>query len=178
MERRFYLVQRLKYSPSEKFEKAFPGAKVRSNPFGYGRLGDYELDYMGAAEFEYGAITEGNNYLAGKQLTLEKQTYNGNELIFLYVTEDGSPFDEWKNWIEGTANKYHGPGWGKEVPYELLDRLAGKEPNEWQKEHGYQCDVWWSLSDGVMWSFVEKDGSTHLEKLLESMQTVESEFLR
>lgn len=46
----FYLVQRIKASPRAKTppEERKGLARFR-NPFGYGNLGDYDLDYMGGA---------------------------------------------------------------------------------------------------------------------------------
>ncbi len=169
--RRFYLVQRLYRSPYERHREVFPKVKVKSNPFGYGRMGDYELDYMGSAEFEFGTIPVANNRLAaaGKDLQLAEFEYQGHVLDFLWVGGEGEPFDDWVRWAKGKP-----PFSGKEPPYELRQRLAGEEP--WDKERGWHTHVWWGLDDNVMWAFADED--RHLHRMLESMGSAPTEFLR
>lgn len=171
--RRFYLVQRIKRSrvaeiPVEKRK----GLQKISNPFGYGNLGDYELDYMGSAEFEWGAISEALKRFvkAGKGITLEQREHKGHALDFLWVEKEGDPFEDWCAWVDGKP--YRGrygeyarrPCEGKEPAWELRDRLDGKEEPEW----GWCADIWWALDEIVMWSF---SGDDHIVRMLESMQS-------
>jgi hypothetical protein len=174
--RRFYLVQRLEKSPYEKHLKAFPDAKVKSNPFGYGRMGDYELDYMGAAEYEFGAIPASNNRLAAGKIELAEHEFQGHKLLFLFTEEDGDPFDEWVTWAQGK-------------PADATTRAqmafdAKNENGEFKRKLSNNASeydrtaVWWALNEDVMWAFVEEDGSSHLLTMLESMGSVPTEFLR
>lgn len=175
MARSFYLVQRIRRSHRADHpigENASPLAKLR-NPFGYGTLGDYDLEYMGSAEFEWGAIPEGLQRFreAGKKgLVLCEWNYGGHDFDFLYRAKDGEPFDAWADWAEGRSrDEYSGkvyeerPFYGKETPYELRDRLDGKQPHA---EYGWRTHVYWALAANVMWAFKE-DG--HLHRMLESM---------
>jgi hypothetical protein len=176
----FYLVQRLREAPYKRHQEVFPGAKVKSNPFGYGRMGDYELDYMGAAEFEFGAIPEANNRLAkaGKGLTLGEYTYGGHTLDFLWIKTEGEPFEAFADWAEGKRTSEYGthedrPFFGKEMPYELRERLDGKQP--FDKERGWHAALWWALRANVIWAFQE-DGP--MGRWIESMGSAPTEFLR
>lgn len=171
--RRFYLVQRIKRSGVADIPEAKrTGLQKIDNPFGYGKLGDYNLDYMGSAEFEWGALPEAFDRLAkaGKGIATDTFEHNGHKLDFLWIKKEGDPFGDWVAWVEGQprTNRYgtvsRSPCEGKEFPYELLDRLAGKEPSEW----GWRSDVWWALSENVMWAFHE-DG--HLFRMVESMHS-------
>lgn len=171
--RQFNLVQRIKRSRVADIPREKRTVRQQmDNPFGYGNLGDYNLDYMGSAEFEWGAIPEAFDRLknAGRGIASAERTYKGYALDFLWIEEEGDPFADWVVWVEGGAvtDQYgytytRRPCEGKETPYELLDRLGGKEPSE----YGWRTDVWWALDENVMWAFGE-DG--HLERMVESMQ--------
>lgn len=172
--RRFYLVQRLKRSRLADIptEKRTGLQKLGSNPFGYGNLGDYDLDYMGSAEFEWGAIPEAFDRLAkaGKGIALGQFEHNGHALDFLWIESEGEPFEDWAAWVDGRpwVDRYgfscdRRPCEGKETPYELRDRLDGKDAHP---EFGWRSDVWWALSENVMWAFSE-DG--HLQRMVDSM---------
>lgn len=184
MARSFYLVQRIKRSwradnPARDGES--PLAKIR-NPFGNGTLGDYDLDYMGAAEFEFGAIPEAFKRLqdAGKKISLVEWEYGGHILDVLYRDKDGEPFEDWTRWAEGRPlHPYNGrelserPFYGKERPYELETRLNGEKPPRHSGEWG--THIWWALGENVMWAFHE-DG--HLPKMLESLGATKAVTLR
>jgi hypothetical protein len=178
---RFWLVQRIKRSPYQRHVEAFPNAKVKSNPFGYGRLGDYELDYMGAAEFEFDAIPEANNRLAkaGKDLALSlgEREYQGRALDFLWIGKEGDPWERWVAWANGDpytsefgiCERSRGFE-GKERPFDFERKLS--EP-----DYEYGGDVWWALNENVQWAFHDgEDG--HLLQMLRSMQSEPVEFLR
>jgi hypothetical protein len=168
MARDFYLVQRIQrswHADHKPSENASPLMKVR-NLFGNGTLGDYDLEYMGSAEFEFGAIPEALKRLkdAGKNgLILREWEYGGHVLDFLYRHKDGEPFEAWANWAEG--NKHDPPFYGKETPFELRDRLAGKEPPSWARGE-WRTHVYWALNANVMWAFHE---AGHLPRMLASM---------
>lgn len=168
----FWLVQRLYYSPVDKFKTTFPNAKVTSNPFGYGRLGDYALDYMGAAEFEFGVIPKAAERLSKVELVIEEHEYKGHKLVFMFDKKAGDPFIDWTLWAEGKQRPHASPFEGKEPPFGLKRQLENK-PSEYDK-----TVIWWSLENNVMWSFIEPDGSSHLQRMLDSMESVKSEFLR
>lgn len=158
----FYLVQRLKRSPWA----------VKSNPFGYGRMGDYELEYMGAAEFEFGAIPEANNRLAnaGKDLKLSvgDHNYGGRLLDFLFIGKEGDPFEAFCEWAEGGGDLR--AFYGKERPYDFEKKLT--EPG-----YKYGGDAWWALAANVQWAFHDGENG-HLLRMLTSMGSAPTEFLR
>jgi hypothetical protein len=177
--RRFYLTQRIhrgrltETTPSERTGIQ----KLGRNPFGYGNLGDYDLDYMGSAEFEWGAIPEALKRLAktGWGITYAERNYRGHALDFLWITKEGDPFEDWCAWAEGKprTDRYgyscqRRPFEGKESVYDLAQRLAGREPDE----YGWRTDIWWALTENVMWSFA---GEGHIEAMLTSMQKTASE---
>jgi hypothetical protein len=178
----FWLVQRMSASPyAVQKESTGPLSGVTSNPFGYGRMGDYELDYMGAAEFEFGEIPKANNRLAdaGKDLVLDEFSFKGHTFDRLYIGREGDPTDEWIDWAEGRhVDPYNGetykarPFDGKERPYELERRLDGEEPFG---DEGWRTAIWWALKGNVLWAFKE-DG--HLLRWIESMAASPTEFLR
>ena len=183
MPRQFYLVQRIKRSwRADNPSKAdSPLAKV-ANVFGYGTLGDYDLEYMGSAEFEWGAIPEAFDRLrkAGNRLVLTEWEYMGHVFDFLYREKDGEPFEDWTRWAEGRPiDEYSGqeyeerPFYGKEMPYELQERLDGAEKPRFGDE--WRTDVWWALGENVMWAFHD-DG--HLTQMLESMHRTKEVSLR
>lgn len=181
----YYLVQRLRHSPYEQAAgRTLSTPKGRANPFGGGRMGDYELEYMGAAEFELGAVGKANNRLAaaGKDLRLAEFSYRGHDLDFLWIGSEGEPFDTWTNWADGrnvdprtgTVREID-PFFGKEPPYELQKRLRGDDPPQ-HAAGQWQTAVWWALDGNVMWAF--NDEHRHLHQLLESMGTAPTELLR
>jgi hypothetical protein len=180
--RPFYLVQRLLLSPYVDHQRAYPRATVKSNPFGYGRMGDYELDYMGAAEFEFGEIPKAHSRLVavGKDLVLAEFEYRGHALDFLYIGKEGEPFDEWLEWAEGRERGYDGKvhqgrGFeGKKRPHELEQRLNGEDPPKYNDDQ-WRTAIWWALRGNVLWAFKE-DG--HLHRWIDSMGSSPTEFLR
>lgn len=139
--------------------------------------GIFSFDYMGAAEFEFGAIPQAFDRLreSGDDIVLCEWTYKGHAFDFLYRKQDGEPFDAWTAWAKGgNQNGYKRPAFdGKEPPFELRQRIAGKKP--WSEERGWQTAIWWALEENVMWSFKE-DG--HLQRMLESMKETEVVELR
>lgn len=176
MARDFYLVQRIERSwradaPPEKLTS--PLAQL-GNPFGYGKMGDYDLDYMGAAEFEWGAIPEAYDRFvkAGKSLVVDEWEYKGHKLDFLFIETAGEPYAAWTDWAEGRSapDEYNGkvyeqpPFYGKERPYELEERLNGADKPRFGDD--WRTHIWWALGENVMWAFTE-DG--HLPRMLESM---------
>lgn len=168
MPRSFYLVQRVSHRPGRPARGIFA-----SNPFGYGDIGDYELDYMGSAEFEWGAIPESWDRFAkagGKGLDVAEHTYNGHVLDFLWIKKNGEPFDDFERWAEGRPKDSYGgeyqerPFYGKERPFELEARLNGEAPPAHSGE--WRTALYWALDDNVMWGFKE-DG--HMERFLQGL---------
>lgn len=173
--RRFYLVQRVSRSRVADIPEAKrTGLQKFNNPFGYGNLGDYDLDYMGSAEFEWSAIPDALKRLAdaGKGITLEQREYKGCALDFLWIKKEGDPFEDWVAWAEGEprTDRYgyecnRTPFEGKESPrYDMAKRLAGEDPPEW----GWRADIWWALDENVMWAF---SGDDHIARMIASTTT-------
>lgn len=180
--RHFYLVQRVYPSKRGKYAAMSKG-KIDYNPFGYGRLGDYELDYMGSAEFEWGAIPDSlkrfaeandNNKLMRGELDYKP---TNKKLVFLYI-EDDYPngeelYDEFLEWVGERCD-------GKEPSYDFHERLTDPERYAENEKKGWtrNTEVWWSLLDDVMFSFVDEDGTSHLEKMLNSMGADSNQGIR
>jgi hypothetical protein len=168
----FYLTQRLRFSKfkSERNERS---GKRLVNPFARKGFGDYELEYMGSAEFEFGAIPEAKERLAaaGDGLMLAEFTYGEHRLDFLWIESEGEPFDVWKDWVEG-RRWFDGrqestiPLEGQERPWELEKRLAGEQPPKYMYG-SWSTDVWWGLEGNVLFAFADED--RHLHRLIESM---------
>ena len=168
--RRFYLVQGIYHSPTERYEKmGFTG-----NPFGYGRLGDYELSYMGSAEFEHGVIPDSlkrfakaqdENKIMRGEMTWDNPN-NDQKLMFMYIEEDGTPNDPFIEWVVDQHCD------GKEPARRFYQQLTEPEQyaTDMERFSSLRQDVvWWSLLDDIMFSFVDEDGTSHLEKMIESM---------
>lgn len=151
----FYLVQRC--LPARNYQ----ALGFRRNPFGYGGMGAFELDYMGSAEFEFGAIPESYNrlYKAGDAGNLGhgEVEINGKVIEFVNIHSDGDPSAALTNWV--TKQKCD----GKEPAGDFYQRIFDQE-NDYRKAH--RTAIWWSLNDDVMFAFKE-DGM--LEELFKSL---------
>lgn len=191
--RPFYLVQRLQHRPYKKPDPEAKGLKAKlgnTNPFGYGRMGDYELDYMGSAEFEFGTIPKANNRLAEAKkglVLLENEAIRFNdhdvEMDFLYIKKDGNPIPAFDDWIHGRGvDNYYDPPryfqeqpfYGKETAYELERQMKGETEPEW----GWRAHVWWALTGDVIFALSDLNGTRHLHQMLESMGTAPVAFTR
>jgi hypothetical protein len=137
------------------------------NAFGGGRLNDdYVLEYMGSAEFEFGAVPEAAKTIQGAKRpmmgTHDFVHENGTRstLDFLWRGEDGDPFEAWDAWVRSGM-------FTKEHPHELRYRLAGETPTWWRDDDDpprtWETAIYWSLDDAVMWSFA---GEGHIARLL------------
>lgn len=152
----FYLVQRLKYQPWDDKTKAFynrPGVKINSNPFGYGRLGHFELDYMGSAEFEFGAIPAAYKRFEGQELELASEIEIPGifkPLDFLYMKRDGEPYTAFEDWCKGSEHRDSLRG--KERPYDF-EKKAGV--NQFAEDYEFGGDLWWALGANVIWGITE-----------------------
>lgn len=176
MDRTFWLVQTLHRQPWAEVKDFYsrPGVKVKSNPFGYGRMGDYELDYMGSAEFEFGEIPKANNRLAeaGDDLLLGQHEYKGITFDFLWIGAEGKPFADFDKWAKGSKSRR--PFYGQETPWRLREVLVEGKP-------AADCEtaVWWSLIDNVQFAFAGTDDEPgHLIQMLSSMGEAPVEFIR
>ncbi len=145
----FYLVQNLQYLPGRK-----------ANPFGYGRLADYELDYMGAAEYEWGAIPDASKRLEGAEIKLDEVTINGAEMTFAYRAEDGEPYEAFEAWIKSGFR-------GKNVNASEIERRFNGEHGQYDR-----TDIWWALEENVMFCFNSDEGpegaKSHLHHLFQA----------
>lgn len=162
--RRFYLIQRMYESEPGKYDK-MSGGRVDHNPFGYGRLGAYELDYMGSAEFEWGAIPDSTKRFgeAGNSLMMAEHMLSGHSILFMYIEADGDPWEDFLKWFNGDRRT-------KEEPYGFIRKVENKEERFEDK-----TTIWWSLDDDVMWCFAPKEGEkSHIQKLLDTMPTAKN----
>ena len=132
-----YLIQRGSFKPYE----------------GYPRISDaIRLDYMGSAEFEFGALPESLCALEATKNTLTIITVSE-----INIPKKGSsktiPLKVLSPWPEGSAE------WQQYKKY-LLNMRDGKvrlkENSGFAEEtlNRYnRCDFWWDIENHVMWSF-------------------------
>lgn len=139
---RFYLVQRLELRKT-------PAASAT----GFDKY--FALDYMGASEFEWGAVPKALKAMRAKPVSsqLLPVTINGRTRDVYLVTHDGNHLDAAKGlhtWGEGAA---HGrPFYGKEASH-FDYQFAGIE---------YPYDdttAWWSLEDDVAFALDEENAN-------------------
>lgn len=160
MSRDFWLVQRLNYSPPDKYDHLASDAPMRRetgtvfNPFGYGRIGDYEADYMGSAEFEFGALNDANNrFAASQQIVQEQHKLQGVLLDFVSTIEKPFDLDAWTKWVQSGADA--------KDSHRFVAHLNGTVPEV------LKVDIWWAIAEDVMWA-VASEG--HIAKLFESLR--------
>lgn len=132
---RFYLVQRLTAQDHHRPERGFDGF--------------FGLEYMGSAEFEFGAAGDSLKRIrASKAVVLAAREVNGSTVYFV-GPKDGmqAKLDDFGPWLSGEDHPRRGVGpWCKERTY-FPEHLAG-EATEYM---GRTC-AWWSLDDDVMWT--------------------------
>lgn len=182
----YWLVQRLQLSPAARYAhlpKDSPMAKATGthyNPFGYGRMGDYEADYMGSAEFEFGALGQAYKRFSDAPdvervvlpVTFKKQTH---DIEFVYPqstehTEQDQRFDEkeFQAWVKDNCpNK---------DDWSFRRRLEGEDD-----EYIMRTGIWWALQPDVMWAFADDrtpEGEAHFDRLFGSMAAGEKIVLR
>jgi hypothetical protein len=139
----FYLTQKLSDRPGR------PAAK----------LGDFHLDYMGAAEFEFDTVPDAAQRLFDhrRDLVIGHRSYQGQRLDFLWIGHQGEPFSHWVDWAQGRRRSDYGsltepthPFYGKQTCRELIDQLNGR-PADPQSE--WPVVLWWALPGNVVWGF-------------------------
>jgi hypothetical protein len=164
--RDFHLVARLYESPRAADEKSLlKNFEGKVNPFGGGRMGDYQIDYMGAAEYEFGAIGRAMTRMSEAE-ELVRTTVTGIDgkaitapIDFLYRSQDGPPIDDWIEWLGRKRGPYELKA--KADNGEFLSRLAGREFPSINP-----TVIWWAIEANVFWSFAP---DRHIDRMLKSM---------
>lgn len=125
----FYLTQRL----------------TRRDGGGSGFDAHFSCDYMGSAEFEWGALPASLKRIrASRKIALHEGTVTRKSIVVpVFVVGDKKTIstipDLLTEWISDEYPR------GKEMTY--FDRLIEGTAGEYVR-----CNAWWSLSDDVMWS--------------------------
>lgn len=137
--RDFWLVQRMTYRPIKPADDSRL-ARVE-NVFGYGRAGDYALDYMGSAEFEWGGLGESwERFRAGGSPTLGTVRYKDVDIELMWI---GSDPDARGDFLQWAAREFE----TKDGRYEikaLFDPEAKYPPDP--------DTVWWDITGDVMFA--------------------------
>lgn len=121
---RFYLVQRLK--PTTFTARA-------------GFDGFFSCEYMGSAEFEWGALPDSLRRMRAAKLTRTSAEVNGTTVYFVHPKSNTSVVDDFLEWLTAPGRFPH----SKEQTY-LPEILAGSRPEY------VETIAWWSLDDDVM----------------------------
>jgi len=124
-------------------------AKIKDgNCFASGRIGDMlQLDYMGSAEFEYGALPESVERTYEKKRTRDMRVYPvelDNKVIInlICLLEEKEEYSEWiREMSKGFDGKIH----LKEVIG--LPRLIGKQHFNDKKD-----EFWWDIVNDVFFT--------------------------
>ena len=101
--------------------------------------GVFRCEYMGFAEFEYGAIPKSLRRMRDASNVLTVLPIDGQNVYFVHA-EGIDPIDDFLEWFTDPG----GPR-SKDETY-FPDVLAGTQP-EWVGTR-----AWWSLTDDVMWT--------------------------
>jgi hypothetical protein len=115
-------------------------------PLVKGRISEaLSLDYMGSAEFEFGAVPKSLRTLqAGVdriKLTVDPRIKNGESSLRVLHMFTPQEFEQYFKYIEQMrANKLR--------LKESTRFEAGREPSKYSV-----CDVWWDIENDVFWSF-------------------------
>lgn len=136
---RFYLVQRLVDHGADR-----PGADRPERGFD----GFFGCDYMGAAEFEFGAVGDSLKRIRSADVVLAVHKV-GDTPVYFVGPEKGmhDKLDDFDAWLagEGHSDRYDIP-WSKERTY-FPEHLAGTA-----SEYMGNVSAWWSLDDDVLWT--------------------------
>lgn len=123
-----------------------------------------DLDYMGSAEFEFGALPKGLRRLQAKAASISVTTeprISGDGGESLRVLHTFTP-EEYEEYV-----------------LKLLDlrdgRIRTKESTWFDKDHALRfktlrCDLWWDLDNDTMWTF-DKVFAKRLKGCLEASWT-------
>lgn len=135
------------------------------------------MDYMGSAEFEFGALPKSLRAMQRAADALELRETNitnieGNNLLVLSSLSD-EDFATWcAQFKESCDNKrrlkemLRIENWFKEL--KAPEELKGKRKQEYIDRHiRYRSDFWWDIDNGVMTSF-NKDFMAQCRQNLES----------
>lgn len=134
----FYLVQRLESKNPRRTDAGFDGY--------------FSIDYMGSAEFEWGAIPKALTAMCERPAQIEPAdvTIGGITRTVYFVGHKGvsSSAADMEEWAQGGGGR-RVPYYGKEWTY-FDDAFAGKaDPYR-------TTDAWWDILSNVGWALDEK----------------------
>jgi hypothetical protein len=137
--RKFWLVQRL----AEPFTR---------DP-GRGFDGFFSCEYMGSAEFEWGAIPESLKRLRERRQFLQRSEIQIDAARTMYLIHDSANttvVDDFLDWFTA-PEQYPGAGpRAKENTY-LSDVLHSEDLPDWRRD-SVRTIAWWSLTDDVLFA--------------------------
>lgn len=121
-----------------------------------------QLDYMGSAEFEFGALPSSLRSMQARKdalkLAVEKRIVDDQErsLRVLHFFEEA----EYEEYVGKLLDLRAGRGYTKEVTH-FEYRPATRRDPRWAPK----TDLWWDITNHVMWSF-DKQYIKHLPEIL------------
>lgn len=141
------------------------------------RESHFALEYMGRAEFEFGAVPEAQRALLARADKLATKTIDisGQSVDLAYLSGDDDPETAFRAWIAADGESLKRPVY-------FLNRVLGRisPPNKNAKIRKrddellreYEAHVCWSLNDYLLFAFTEFG---HLPELLDEIRAVSKE---
>lgn len=146
---RFWLLQRVKYEPT-------PGRRFWSDA-----PSNFYPEYMGSAEFEFGAMPESLKRLVpiADSLVFERVVLRGASFDIVHKPSDTGAASEFGAWLDATLAPDRRGATTKEWPWAFIARLEGRLPatqpaGRGGKEHQRKVYSWendWRSSGVVLW---------------------------
>ena len=136
MARDFYLVQRV--------------CEGWNDPDVSKDLGGYRAEYMGSAEFEFGAMPQSFRALRdAKEIEVGSFMLSKRPFTAVWIKSDGNPAEDLQKWVDGGCR-------GKESAH-LLDVIEGK------RDKYNDTVIWWALEENVIFG---ENGGPHIAAII------------
>jgi hypothetical protein len=149
---RFWLVQRVRYEDQAR------------NRFWSDQPSNFSLEYMGSAEFEFGATADSLKRLLplADKLVLERTVVHGASFDILRQPADSAAAGALADWIAVSLDSGRRGLTTKEWPYGLFTRLDGRlsatpPPGRGGKVHQAKVRAWeldWAASGVLYWDLL------------------------
>jgi hypothetical protein len=140
---KFWLVQRLEETPQRRYDNPFGGdtnvAKTLDAQF--------RLDYMGSAEFEFGAVPQSANRIHQVANRLKVVTQNvvtpvfEEPVHFICTSEqEEETLPAWQEWVK--------------APHSLEDTYYFRSRDKWPYTDQDKLNYvgWWALEEDIIWT--------------------------
>lgn len=123
------------------------------------------LDYMGSAEFEFGALPkslrEMRDNISEYSIFKIHNVLNIKTGFYLFLICKDSQKEQYMKYIESMAN---GSWRGKEA-LKLTPHITGKAYGEKARDYDLNCDAWWDIDNHVIFTF----GKCNAEKIVKAI---------